>query len=86
MRRRRGGACAPQDALTPEALYGGLILSDGHGEGRHFRVLQEHDAERLSVGSTWMHLGQLSVKDHSMANYLARIRVLKLEQEARHQG
>ena len=36
--------------------------------------LEEHDAERKSVGSFWKNFGHESVKDHYIKNYVKNIR------------
>ncbi len=42
-------------------------------EGEHFVYLDEHNAERESVGSFWENIGNESIEDHFMDNYLANI-------------
>jgi len=52
-----------------EHLGDEVILLDN----QQYRYLNEHDAERMSVGSFWHNLGHESIEDHYMANYLKRI-------------
>lgn len=40
----------------------------------YYSYLVEHDAERYSVNSFWLNLGQESIKEHFMDNYLANIK------------
>ena len=42
-------------------------------EGEHFVYLDEHNAERKSVGSFWKNLGHESIEEHFMDNYLKNI-------------
>jgi len=43
-------------------------------EDEYYAYLNEHDAERASVGSFWENLGKESVKEHFMENYLNNIK------------
>lgn len=43
-------------------------------KGAHYVYLDEHDASRSLPESFWLNIGHVSVKDHSMDNYLADIR------------
>ena len=41
--------------------------------GKHFSYLEEHDAERFVASDFWSHIGEKSLKDHYMENYIANI-------------
>lgn len=41
--------------------------------GAHYSYLEEHDAERYMSSDFWNHLGEKSLKDHYMENYIANI-------------
>lgn len=47
-------------------------------KGVHYVYLDDHDASRSLPGSFWLNIGRESIKDHSMAKYLADI-ITKLE-------
>ncbi|WP_322989645.1 hypothetical protein, partial [Hoeflea sp.] len=41
--------------------------------GPDFGYLNEHDADRISVGDFWRNINDFSTKDHHMDGYLANI-------------
>jgi predicted lipase len=75
----------PVPMVPPQSKYGHvgpeLILR----EGQDYVFLDAHDADRLSVGDFWRNMGEVHLKDHAMALYLANIQG-KIESGAQQVG